>query len=67
MIVTWRAPVGEIRGTLGPDVYARVVRGKCIIQRRPDRSRHVPSEAELKNRKKFAQKYAGSHRTVTQP
>lgn len=56
MIVELVLPIKRIRGMLRDDgFYFRVYRGKQVLQRCPDRSKHQPTEAEIANRKRFAE------------
>ena len=60
MKATLQDPIQSLRGKLGKDYYARVQYGEVVIQRRPKRDK-PPTEAQLKARKAFAEKYAGKH------
>ena len=53
-------PIKTLRGNIGPEFYTRVLNGKQIIQRRPKRTK-PPTEAQIRARKGFAEKYAGKH------
>lgn len=53
-------PIDALRGKLENNgYYFRVYKGVQIVQRCPDRSKHVKTEAEAANQKRFAAKYAG--------
>lgn len=55
-------PIDNLRGKLENDgYYFRMYKGVQIVQRCPDRSKHVKTEAEAANQKRFAAKYAGKH------
>lgn len=58
-IATLIDPIAELRGKLKGDdkVYVRMCGGKCIIQLRPDRRGHVPTEREAENRRRFGERY----------
>ena len=51
-------PIDSLHGNISPDHYARVLNGQLIIQRRPKRTK-PPTEAQIRARKGFAEKYAG--------
>lgn len=55
MIATLSQPYATVRGLLSQSdgKYARMLGGKCVIQRRPNRKSHVPTAAELRNRERF--------------
>ena len=56
-------PIDNLRGKLENDgYYFRMYKGVQIVQRCPDRSKHVKTEAEAANQKRFAAKYAGKHK-----
>lgn len=59
-------PIKYLQGNITPEHYARVLNGKLIIQRRPKRDK-LPTEAQKKARKEFAEKYAGTHSQNSQP
>ena len=61
MRATLVVPVESLRGKFGSDYYARVMYGKVIIQRCPQR----PTRAQLEARRKYAEKYAGRVRNGT--
>lgn len=52
-------PIKSLHGSLASDhrYYLRTFHGKTIIQRKPDRSNHIATEAEKKNRERFKQIY----------
>ena len=50
------APFESLHGKLDKDFYARVMYGKQIIQRCPRRLK-PPTEAQLKARERFLEKY----------
>ena len=52
-------PFESLHGKIGSDFYARVMYGKQIIQRCPNR-RHPPTAAQIEARRRFAEKYAGN-------
>lgn len=53
-------PIDALRGKLENNgYYFRMYKGKQIVQRCPDRSKHVKTEEEAVNQKRFAAKYAG--------
>lgn len=53
-------PIDALRGKLENNgYYFRMYKGVQIVQRCPDRSKHVKTEAEAANQKRFAAKYAG--------
>ena len=55
-------PIDALRGKLENNgYYFRMYKGVQIVQRCPDRSKHVKTEAEAANQKRFAAKYAGKH------
>ncbi|MBQ9427113.1 MAG: hypothetical protein IJU36_05720 [Paludibacteraceae bacterium] len=55
-------PIACLRGKLRNDgYYFRLYRGQQIVQRCPDRSRHVKTPAESANQQRFAARYAGRH------
>lgn len=55
-------PIDNLRGKLENDgYYFRMYKGKQIVQRCPDRSKHKKTAAEAANQKRFAARYAGSH------
>ena len=51
------APIGALRGDLRKrgDLYARMLCGKCVIQKKPRRS----SEKQRAMRKAFGSRYGG--------
>lgn len=53
-------PIDALRGKLENNgYYFRMYKGVQIVQRCPDRSKHIKTEAEAANQKRFAAKYAG--------
>ena len=60
MIAELNYPLKTLKGKLGKEYYARVQYGKEVIQRCPKRTQ-PPTEAQIKARKAFAEKYAGKH------
>lgn len=61
MKVDYPILIDWLKGNIGDGYYCRLYRGKTIIQRRPDRSDHVKTEAEAANQQRFADRYAGKH------
>lgn len=58
-------PIDNLRGKLENNgYYFRMYKGVQIVQRCPDRSKHVKTEAEAANQKRFAAKYAGKRKRV---
>ena len=59
-------PIDSLTGKLRQDgFYFRKYRGQQIVQKCPDRSKHVKTEAEAANQRRFAAKYAGKrHKKV---
>lgn len=58
-------PIEGLYGKLRRDgYYFRKYRGQQIVQKCPNREGHVKTEAEAANQRRFAEKYAGSHRQV---
>ena len=53
-------PIESIHGNISPDHYARVLNGQLIIQRRPKRTKPA-TEAQIRARREFGEKYAGKH------
>ena len=61
-------PIEGLHGKLRRDgYYFRKYRGQQIVQKCPNREGHVKTEAEAANQRRFAEKYAGSHRQVNNP
>ena len=61
-------PIEGLHGKLRRDgYYFRKYRGQQIVQKCPNREGHVKTEAEASNQRRFAEKYAGSHRQVNNP
>ncbi len=52
-------PFAAIRGALDlkGQYYARLLNGKCVIQRKPNRKNHVPTPSETANRQRFIANY----------
>ena len=52
-------PIKSLHGTLAKDdrFYIRTLNGKTIIQRKPDRSKHIPTQAQLRAQQVFVAKY----------
>jgi hypothetical protein len=57
MIAELEHPIKTLQGNISPEYYTRVLNGKQIVQRRPKRDK-PPTEAQIKARKTFAEKYA---------
>lgn len=59
MIANLQNPIAAIRGalSLGSHYYARMLNGQCVIQRKPNRSNHVPTQAEIDNQQSFIARY----------
>ncbi len=57
MKATCQIPIATIQGLLGTGYYARILHGKVIIQRCPTRTA-PPTEAQLRARQIFVQRYA---------
>ena len=56
-------PIEWLKGKLQRDgYYFRLYMGEQIVQRCPDRSKHVKTEAERANQDRFARQYAGKHK-----
>ncbi len=61
-------PIESLRGKLRQDgfyfrkFYFRKYRGQQIVQKCPDRSKHVKTEDEAANQRRFAAKYAGKRK-----
>ena len=64
MKVEYIIPIEWIKGILADKYYCRLYRGQTIIQRRPDRSNHIQTPAEAANQQRFAERYAGSHKSL---
>lgn len=60
MIAELEYPIKSLKGNIGHEFYTRTLNGKQVIQRRPKRDK-PPTEAQIKVRKSFAEKYAGKH------
>ena len=56
-------PIDSLRGKLDKGgYYFRMYKGKQIVQRCPDRSKHIKTEAEKANQERFAKQFAGKIR-----
>ena len=68
-IVTLIRPFAEMHGSLKSrdNVYTRMLNGKCIIQRKPDRSVHIPTPAETANRQRFGTIYGTARKQHPPP
>lgn len=57
-------PFAAIRGALDlkGQYYARLLNGKCVIQRKPNRKNHIPTPSEIANQQRFIAKYAAAWR-----
>lgn len=56
-------PIEWLKGKLQKDgYYFRLYKGMQIVQRCPDRSKHVKTDAEKANQQQFARQYAGKHK-----
>jgi hypothetical protein len=56
-------PIDSLRGKLRQDgFYFRKYRDQQIVQKCPDRSRHVKTESEAANQRRFAAQYAGKRK-----
>ena len=52
-------PIEWLKGKLRKDgYYFRLYKGVQIVQRCPDRSKHVKTETERENQQQFARRYA---------
>lgn len=60
MKVETNEPVAKIRGKICPGLYARVLNGEIVVQHCPKRTKPA-TEAQLRARREFAEKYAGKH------
>lgn len=59
MITTLEFPIKSLVGSLDNRYYIRrMPSGKQVIQRKPNRSNHVPTPAEAANRLRFKLNYA---------
>lgn len=59
-------PIDNLRGKLENDgYYFRMYKGMQIVQRCPDRSKHVKTEAEKANQERFAKQFAKKNKTKT--
>ena len=52
-------PFAAIRGALDlkGQYYARLLNGKCVIQRKPNRKNHIPTPNEIANQQRFIAQY----------
>jgi hypothetical protein len=57
MLAELEHPIKSLRGNISPGYYTRVLNGKQIIQRRPKRDK-PPTDAQIRARKEFVEKYA---------
>ncbi len=58
MIAELIIPIEWLKGKLRKDgYYFRLYKGKQIVQRCPNRSKHVKTEAEKANQKRFAERW----------
>ena len=56
-------PIEGLKGKLRQDgFYFRKYRGQQIVQKCPDRSKHVKTPEEAANQQRFAAKYAGKRK-----
>ena len=60
MIAELEYPIKSLKGNISHEFYTRTLNGKQVIQHRPKRDK-PPTEAQIKVRKSFAEKYAGKH------
>lgn len=56
--------LADMQGCFG-EFYFRRFNGKLLVQRRPNRKGHIPSEAQIAARKKFVETYAGYRNVPT--
>lgn len=55
-------PIESLRGKLRNDgYYFRKYRDQQIVQKCPDRSKHIKTEGEAANQRRFAEQYAHRH------
>ena len=53
-------PIDVLRGKLNNEgYYFRKYRGQQIVQKCPDRSKHIKTEEEAANQRRFVARYAG--------
>lgn len=52
--------IESLKGKLGKGLYARKLNGEIVIQRCPKRTKPA-TEAQIRARKAFGEKYAGKH------
>jgi len=50
-------PLETLQGSITKDHYCRMLKGKLIIQRRPNRTGHIPTPSESANQQLFASRY----------
>ena len=56
-------PIDALRGKLREDgYYFRMYKGTQIVQHCPNRSNHRKTAAEAANQRRFAARFAGSHK-----
>jgi len=68
MIAELIIPIETLRGQLRKDgYYFRMYKGKQVVQRCPNRSRHVKTEGEQENQERFVEKYRKSKKTKNDP
>ena len=59
-------PIESLRGKLRKDgYYFRMYRGQQIVQKCPDRSKHVKTANEAANQERFAAEFAGKRNRRT--
>ena len=66
MKVILMEPYAKAQGIFSRDgeYYRRMLNGKVIAQRRPNRKGHVATEGEKRNQERFAQQYAVRKKTL---
>lgn len=64
MRIEYPIVIDWLKGNFSKQFYCRLYKGKTIVQRRPDRSNHVKTQAELENQKRFAALHAGKHKNT---
>ncbi len=68
MRATLHFPIASLFGNLGERYYIRrMPSGTQVIQRKPNRSNHVPTPTEAANQLRFKQHYAISSATTPRP
>jgi len=50
-------PFTALHGSITKDHYCRILNGKLIVQRRPNRTGHIPTPSESANQQFFASRY----------